>query len=527
MHPRFRVYLGLVALLALAAVAVGAYLEYAALATLTDGDARDATALLLSGMGLTAAALVGLFSAWRFCKRESDVYQRFARFPDEPWKWRADWANGRVLSGDTFPLTKTSVTVLWIVVTIVLALAIRDGVPTLDDEFVWLLPGVPAIAVILLAATVRDLRRWYQYGASTLQLESTPVVPGGALSAVIETGITAAAIGEQTDRGRADNAMPVFRVALTCRREVTPDVRRSHSRRDVVVWREVADFGGVPAQDGSNRIAVPVLFDIPADLPASSVGSFADRTVWEIEVTCTGSSLGSYLALFPVPVFSATDREISQTFPVSTVYRSERIAAHEPGTMVADGIEVHNLRSNGVCVTLRRGRERRLAGILAQFAVLWAVVTGIIARQDVHVLIPLVVGAFTIIPLSEALRLLLVERRILADDTAIQLKRRVLGFERTRSIDASMIVELMVTAVSDIGMRERYRLAARTTSGEVISLAERIPDQVSAQWIGLQVTRGIGLPYPVAFRGAVVAAPPRGPIRRERRHNVPAAEEAA
>ena len=255
--------------------------------------------------------------------------------------------------------------------------------------------------------------------------------------------------------------------------------------------------------------------------------TFSDRTVWELGVACADPSLDSYVALFPLPVFSATESEVSQTFPVSSVYRSERVAAHEPGTTVADGIEVHRQDANGICIILRRGRERRLAGILAQFAVMWAVVTAIVARQDVHQLVPFVVGAFTVIPLTEALRLFLVERRILADSRSVELKRRVLGLERTRQIDASTIVELMVTAVSDIGMRERYRLAARTASGEVISLAERIPDQVSAQWMGLQIARAIGLQDPVAFRGAVAAAPPRGPIRRERRQDRPVAEEAA
>ena len=263
MHPRFRVYLGLVALLALVAIIAGGFMEHAALVKLAAGSTRDATALLLSGMAITAAALVGLFSAWRFCKRESDVYERFARYPDEPWKWRADWASGRVLSGDSFPLTKTSVTFLWLVFTIVLALAVRDGVPAFDDEFVWLLPGVPLVAALLLGATVRDLRRWYRYGASTLQLEATPVSPGDALSAVIETGISASVGAKSAAAHGTRDTLPTFRVTLTCRREVTPDVRRSHSRRDVVVWREVADFLGVPAQDGSNKIAVPLLFNIP------------------------------------------------------------------------------------------------------------------------------------------------------------------------------------------------------------------------------------------------------------------------
>ncbi len=489
-------------------------MEYLGLNAGVDGDVKRAAALTIAGMATTAAGLLAILSAWRFCRRESDVLHRFQTHPNVPWKWRPDWESGRIVAGQSFPLTITAVAALWIALTIAVALLTGEQWVDMDPEIRWMLPVATVIGLALAGLALQSLVTWRRFGASALQLEASPVVPGSGMGAVIETGIS------------SKHASSTFRVSVTCRREVRPDVRHSRSRREIIVWRDVADFSGVESRTNPGFLAVPFSFTMPDDVPESSVRNTADRIVWEVSVTAKDKSVAGYKATFSFPVFHAAEDDVDQTSPVSAVYRPERIAVSNPGTVVAPGIEVS---SGGGKLTLifRRGREKRLAAILIQFAILWAAATAVVGRQEIHFIVPLVLGAFTIIPLTEALRLVAIERRLIADRNWITLRRNLGRIQRTRQITSASVDEIIVTAVADIGMRERYRLAARMTSGETISLAERIPDQVSARWIGMEITRAIGIRGTVSFRSDVYAAPARGAIRRQPARAHSAAGEAA
>lgn len=514
LNPRFRVYLAVVACATVTAIAAGAWMEYLGLNAGVAGDVKRAAALTIAGMATTAAGLLAILSAWRFCRRESDVIHRFESHPNVPWKWKPDWESGRIVAGQSFPLTITAVAALWIALTTAVGLLTGDQWVQMDAEMRWMLPVATIVGLVLAGLAVQALATWKRFGASALQLESSPVVPGTGMGAVVETGIS------------SKYADSTFRVSVTCRREIVPDVRHSRSRREITVWRDVADFSGMESRANPGFLAVPFSFSMPTDVPESSVRNTADGIVWEVSVVAKDRSIAGYKATFCIPVFHAAEDDVDQTSPVSAVYRPERIAVANPGTVVSPGIEVTS--TNGkLNVLLRRGREKRLAAILVQFAVLWAAATAVVGRQEIHLVVPLLLGAFTIIPLTEAFRLIAIERKLIADRNWITLQRNLGRIQRTRQITAASVEEIIVTAVADIGMRERYRLAARMTSGETVSLAERIPDQVSARWIGMEIGRAIGIRGSVSFRGDVHAAPARGPIRRNPARSQTATGEAA
>lgn len=501
MNSRFRAYLAVAAFVAALLVATGSWLEYLGVSAAPGPEASTAIGLILTGMSLTGIAALIVLMAWRFCRRESDLLDRYQRHPDEPWRWVPAWEAGRIVTGRTFPLTATWVALLWCSLTIAGAFLARDEIASLDREMAWFLPAIPLVGVGLVVSAIHSLYLWRRYGSSTLVLESSPVVPGTAFVAVIETSI------------RAGSAPGAYRVSLTCRREMRPGVRHSRTRREVTVWRDAADFAPVASQVNPACVAVPVRFVIPDDVPDSTVRNSAARTVWEFRISDAAERSGSYRARFVIPVFATTDTKVTQTSPVASVYRPERVAERPLDMPVSPGVEIREDEQR-LRVVFRRGREKRTAGVLLQFSLLWAVMATVVMNHGVHVTVTGALFAFLALPLSEAARLALVERHIMADRSGITLLRLFAGFERRTEIPAGAVDEVLVTAVSDIGFRERYRLVAVLSSGQVMSLAERIPDQVSAQWIGYRISRSLGLSSGVRFSGSVVSIHPRGPIRR-------------
>jgi hypothetical protein len=228
----------------------------------------------LAGLGISTGGVVA------FIKSRSSG-RLAAAFPAEPWRWRADWAAGRVRSSTrAAAIGLMCFAVFWSVfVSVFLILALQN--PRDVPVPAWVVIGLfQCIGLALLAWSVRSLLVAKRYGAAIFHLASVPGVLGGSLAGVVALPSYA-------------EPYESYRVSLACERQV----RRGKNTSTETVWsaeREL-DPAALPARmDG---VQVPVLFGLPLDLPPSG-----HPVTWRLRVRAKQPGVDVDVQ-FEVPVF--------------------------------------------------------------------------------------------------------------------------------------------------------------------------------------------------------------------------------
>lgn len=216
------------------------------------------------------------------------------------WQARPDWVAGRLIAEDERNgYWQVLAAWLWcgFAALSVVAALIWGGIAML----VAVGAVITAAAMVVLAVRLRWRRR--RFGASHLALDDCPIVLGGTLTGLIETGID------------ADRAPPQgFVVELSCShrweqaQRSGPGSDRRTRRRRQVLWMQALQHCGQAVANG-RHLSVPVCFKLPGDRPTSSIAGSSDEVIWELAVSATlpGSD---FAARFQLPVLSPETAEI-------------------------------------------------------------------------------------------------------------------------------------------------------------------------------------------------------------------------
>ncbi|MBW7909431.1 MAG: DUF3592 domain-containing protein [Kiritimatiellae bacterium] len=214
--------------------------------------------------------------------------RRLAReYPDEPWRWRADWSEGVIKAGNrTTANTLLVFSLIWCAMPAALLVVTRDRAPlgAMVMSSVFLLVGI-----LFLVWAIRELRIAKKYGAALFHMASVPGVMGGSLAGVVSLPASV-------------QPYESYRTELVCQRRVR---RGKHTSTDTL-WRatRLLDASKLPSRvDG---LEVPILFAIPIGHPASG-----GNVSWILRVKAKqpGVDLDVH---FAVPVFQTA--ESSESF---------------------------------------------------------------------------------------------------------------------------------------------------------------------------------------------------------------------
>jgi hypothetical protein len=217
------------------------------------------------------------------------IDERQKNFPNEPWLWNPEWAQGRILPFEKPGTITGSITGYWIVA--ILTLGTFHLIPrAAKGEPFWpvgavfwglgLLLGL--FGFIALYMAVKRTRAWRRYGKVWLDLKTNPAILGGKLVATI----------------RAATVFPVdaqVSLFLVC-------VHSSHTRSFVSGYTENRWHASKESSVSSGEVRVE--FDLPEDLPESDPVIPNVRTwyTWLLEVTVK-SAAATFSGQFEVPVF--------------------------------------------------------------------------------------------------------------------------------------------------------------------------------------------------------------------------------
>lgn len=222
------------------------------------------------------------------------------------------------------------------------------GAPiTINDEVVpreynaWILVGAGAVLLggivfgaLLMQEAIRQQRRFRDLGASILELEEPPVAPGGHFVGILKTGID------------TDHAPPEgFEVKLEyvfCE----PLKSDESGGTRTILWRDEKRMRA-RRDDELARLAIPISFDMPAELPGYKTASDAS-TYWQLTV---GAALpeGSFYTGMKIPVEERDEPPEEapvQATPSTDEYEASAYEMPARNRPLSNGVEVHRMASS-------------------------------------------------------------------------------------------------------------------------------------------------------------------------------------
>lgn len=231
---------------------------------------------LLLGSALTAV------DAWRNRGLKN-------RHPEEPWRWRADWAGGVLRPSFS---AKVATALVALVMLNASTLPLWTALPAewaAGGGFRWLLAAVLLGVVTGCAFCVRTLARSWRHRDVVVTAARLPLRPGEP-----------ARLELRMPGGLASGS--ILRAEIVCDRLVTTGHGKRRRTERSTLWRhehEIAErvFAGQ---------TIGIVADLPAGLPSSSTETSDDRHVWELRLKGRGPG-PDMAASIELPVFARGD----------------------------------------------------------------------------------------------------------------------------------------------------------------------------------------------------------------------------
>lgn len=159
--------------------AIGAGIIYGAIGTLQNGETTDAilmfiAALVFGGFGVGVFALTSV--GFRSQAREASLR---ADHPDEPWRWRDDWAIGRIRStGRSSAWFFWGFALLWNLISTPMLMFLPTEI--IDNDNYPALLGLlfPLVGIGLIVVAVRKTIQRRKYGDCVFLMTRIPGILG-------------------------------------------------------------------------------------------------------------------------------------------------------------------------------------------------------------------------------------------------------------------------------------------------------------------------------------------------------------
>lgn len=285
--------------------------------------------------------------------------------PEEPWRWRKGWEQGRIPAGDG-----EVVAMVWLFAVVFggFSVPILLKVPGLlegKEHF-----GVAIALLFPLAAlglwywAINSTLRWRRFRGIVFVLDSNPGVIGGSLRGTVH--VPARLGGEGS-----------FRLRLSC---VRRQVRRSGGKRKVsesVVWQDEHEQPLASVLAGPTGAALRVDFQIPFESEPTSPENGDDIHLWRLDAMAelSGPDLAS---VFEVPVFPTgqSSPDVTDSLPMDGPNREQGFTPRSLDDESLPDLDDPKVRARldpeGMLeLFFPAGRNRAAAGFLLAFSCIW------------------------------------------------------------------------------------------------------------------------------------------------------------
>jgi len=419
-------------------------------------------ALVFGGFGF--ALLFGCLYGYRKLRAEENLA---AIHPEEPWRWREDWAKGEVRSsGKALLLGVWGFAVLWNLISAPAVFLLPSEVIGKNNLLALLGLIFPVVGLGLLIVAVYLLLRWRKYGDAVFQMVSVPGVIGGPLSGVIRTSA----------RVRPDDG---FLVTLSCIQKRTSGSGDSKSTREITLWEDQRKIVRGLAEEDFSQSSIPVLFAVPYDARPSDPPGAEDPLLWRLEATAAVPGI-DYAVSFEVPVFKTAESRAD--FKLDEAPIAPYTAPVDPDAELAAARVVRTVAPDGSArYIFPRARRWGVALSFTIFAAIWTGAIGLMLHFDAPILFPIVFGLFDVLILVGVADLWFHRGVVDVSPRGLSVAGGFLGLGRARMISVGEIASLRTRQSMQAGTRLYFDIVVHLADRKKVTAAKWIPGRRSAE----------------------------------------------
>ncbi|MBW2316776.1 MAG: hypothetical protein JRH10_21650, partial [Deltaproteobacteria bacterium] len=336
---------------------VGVFMAGAVVTRLGQGQAFDADLALRAVFAVTFGAVgFGLLFLSRWTAAQTAAQQALrARHPDEPWRWRPEWATGRIpaVEGGT-AVVASVVALVWNAMTAPMLFVLPAEIQKGNWPVLWALL-FPAVGLGLVVWAARAVIRRRRFGRCVLELTTLPGVVGGPIRGTVHI---------PTPLRPSDG----FATTLTCVHRVVTGHGKNRSTAESVVWRAEALIPPTQVMSAPVGSAFGVEFTVPGDAQPSSPEPSDDEILWRFAASASVPGV-DFATTFEIPVFhtEASDETLEVDEPLG-----EPLSLSVVPTPVADESRITAAAiAGGVELYFPAARSPSGATMLTVFALVW------------------------------------------------------------------------------------------------------------------------------------------------------------
>jgi hypothetical protein len=418
--------------------------------------------------GLFALAFGGvgfglLFGARYASKKLAAEAKLRQRFPNEPWRWRAEWADGRIAgSARTGAYVAIGFAVLWNLISLPAALLVPGEIANGNNAAAVALL-FPLVGLGLAAWAIRAWLQLKRFKVATLTLPRMPISLGGRLRGTI----------------RVESEVPVttdFGVELECVETVTRGSGKNRRTEERMLWQKQWRVPRHQCQIGSFT-TIPVDVALPVGQPATSLEDGDDKVTWRLEVAgeCAGPDFWSK---FELPVF-----ETAETPEPAEIAAAPALDERPDNrALAALGIDYQRTPQGGEAWTFRRGHHKGVALAISAFAVVWSLACVALFVSDAPLFMAIVFTLFDALFVWWALHLWLTEYRVALNGNVLTLVRRGFMARAPIEIPRAWLRGVRAKRGMQAGNKLYYDLEVETADGKHTA-ASSLADYDVANWL--------------------------------------------
>jgi hypothetical protein len=416
-------------------------------------------ALVFGGVGF------GLLFGTRHAAKKAAAQEKLAqRFPGEPWRWRPEWADGRISgSAPTAAYVAIGFAVLWNLFSLPAAFIVPGEIAS-GNKAAAVALLFPVIGLGLAAWAARAWLQLKRFGVPTLALHRMPVALGGRLKGSV----------------RVDGEVPIaadFGLELECVETVTRGSGKNRRREEKLLWQKQWRVPRHQCQVSSSLTTIPVDVAVPAGQPPTSMDNGDGKITWRLEVAgaCPGPD---FLSRFELPVF-----ETAAT-PEPAEIAAEPPARERPDhrALAAHGIDYVRTPQGAETWTFRRGRHKGVALAISAFAVVWSIAAGVLLVAEASTFIAIVFLLFDALLVWWALHVWLTEYRVTLDRGVLTLARTGVLKRKPIEIPRAWLRSVRAKRGMQAGNKLYYDLEVESSDGK-FTAASSLADYDVANWL--------------------------------------------
>lgn len=426
------------------------------------------------GFGLFGVMIHGIGSTKR-------VNALKATHPNEPWRWREDWAQGCVHAATRSAMWQMwALAILWWLISAPsVYLALKHELMEKGNQTALVALLFPLAGVWLLWRAVYLTLEWRRFGDSVFHLDTVPGVIGGELRGTISA--TAA-----VDPQRA------LALKLTCVRRVTTGSGNSRSTTEYILWEEEQ-----PQVHGyrSAGVTIPVAFQVPPECQQTDSHNPNDLILWRLTVREPNPGV-DYLAQFEVPVFrtSESDRFAEQRASDGTNGRTATNERPDPSYQrpANSRIYVRSSPGGGREMIFAAARNPAAAIGLTVFLLIWMGAVWFWCSVKAPMVILIILGLFVPLLLYYVLNLWCGVTRVVVESDTVEVTSGLFGLGSMKRIPSTEVADVTTKIGMQAGDTPYYDLILITRSGRNVTAGDGIRDKREADYLLAQLREWLG-----------------------------------